>query len=168
MTARIPPEIVEETCRRVGAMAPRDARRAMERAARQQPALLSYTVAATEDERAPVHELTLYLYFVVLQIFETAFGARIPEVGMEALERRAEANDEALLRLESAGAGFVVSTADVAASPQPAVLQHVVATLFGRAEDEAEAALDAEEAGFVFVILNTVVDLLDDAISREA
>lgn len=166
--ASIPQEIVESTSMRVGEMPPRDARRAMERAAGQQPALLAYVMAATQDERAPVHELAIYLYFVVLQIFEAGAGSRVPEIGMDAVESRAEANEDALERLETAQEGFVERAAEVATARQPFVLRYVVDALFAPREDDPDAALDEEEAGFVFLILKTVIDLLDEAISAES
>jgi hypothetical protein len=122
-------------------------------------------VAATQEEREPVHERAVYLYFAVLQIFEAAFGERIPEVGMDAVELRADGNEAALERLESAREGFVVSAAEVAEAPQPAVLRYVVEALFERSDDDPDAALEGDEAGFVFLILKTVVDLLDEAVS---
>ena len=166
--ASIPREIVESTSARVGEMPPRDARRAMERAAGQQPALLAYVMAATQDERAPVHELAIYLYFVVLRIFEVGAGSRVPEIGMDAVESRAEANEDALERLETAHEGFVERAAEVATARQPFVLRYVVDALFAPREDDPDAALDEEEAGFVFLILKTVIDLLDEAIFAES
>ena len=163
----IPQVIVESTSMRVGEMAARDARRAMERAAGQQPALLAYVMAATQDERAPVHELALYLYFVVLQIFEAGAGSRVPEVGMDAVESRAEANEQALERLEAAHEGFVARAAEEATARQPFVVRFVVDALFAEPEGDPDAALDEEEAGFVFLILQTVIELLDDAITAE-
>lgn len=165
--ASIPQEIVESTSLRVGEMPPRDARRAMERAADQQPALLAYVMAATQEERPPVHELAIYLYFVVLQVFEAGADRPVPEVGMDAVESRAEANEDALERLETAHEGFVERAAEVATARQPFVLRYVVDALFAPREDDPDAALDEEEAGFVFLILKTVVDLLDEAISAE-
>ncbi len=165
--ASISEEVVQSTSTRVGELPPRDARRAMERAAGQQPALLAYLMAATQDERAPVHELALYLYFVVLQVFEAGAGRPVPEIGMDAVERRAEANEEALERLETAHEGFVERAAEAAAARQPFVLRYVVEALFAPREDDPDAVLDEEEAGFVFLILKTVIDLLDEAISAE-
>jgi len=160
-------EIVESVTTSVGEMAPRAARRAMERAASQQPALLAYVVAATQDERAPVHELAIYLYFVLLQIFEAGAGSAIPEIGMEAVESRAEANEDALERLEAAHEGFVERAAEVATARQPFVLRYVVDALFAPREDDPDGVLEEEEAGFVFLILKPVLDLLDEATAAE-
>lgn len=165
--ASIPQEIVESTAMRVGEMPPREARRAMERAAGQQPALLAYVMAATQDERAPVHELAIYLYFVLLQIFAAGAGSAVPEIGMDAVESRAEANEEALERLETAHEGFVERAAEGATARQPFVLRYVVDALFAPREDDPDAALEEEEAGFLFLILQTVIDLLDQVISAE-
>jgi hypothetical protein len=166
--ASIPREIVESTAARVASMPPRDARRAMERAAGQQPALLAYVMAATEDERAPVHELAIFLYFVVLQIFEAGAGRPVPAIDMDAVASRAEANDEALERLEKGDDGVVDRAAEMATSRQPAVVGYVVASVFARGDAEADDAIGEDEAGFVFVILRTVIDLLDEAMRAEA
>ena len=103
----IPEDIVESTWREVASFASRDAWRAMEKVAKRQPALLAYVMAATRDCGSDAQELAVYLFFVVLQMFDRLPGHRLKRVSIEQVERRAAENEAILERLEGAHERFL-------------------------------------------------------------
>ncbi len=161
--AKVPEQVVESTWRRVGAMAPASTRRAMQGAGSRQPALLAYVLAATSESRRAVQELAVYLYYVVLQMFESAGARRVKQVSPAALERHASRNEKVLVDLESAHPRMMERVGQVEVSRQPHVMRYVCEALFEEAEADFDIKLTDDESGLVFLVLKTAVDVLDEA-----
>lgn len=121
----IPEDIVENTWREVASFASRDAWRAMEKVTKRQPALLACVMAETRDCGSDAQELAVYLFFVVLRMFDRLPGHRLKRVSIQQVERRAAENEAALERLEGAHEGFIERTAQVQAESQPHVLGYL-------------------------------------------
>jgi hypothetical protein len=160
-------EIVDTTWRRVASLDPGAARGLAEKTARRQPALLAYVLASTADERREVQELTIYLYYVVQEMFDCSMLKRVPEVRIARVEYHAERNEAMLSRLEGAHPDFVQRAAEVQAARQPFVMRYVVEALVEGLDDDPSMELTDEESGLVFLTLKTVVDALDEAVSSQ-
>ena len=63
---------------------------------------------------------------------------------------------------------FVERVAKVEASRQPFVMRYMVETLIDAPDDEDPVALTEEETGALFLVLKTVVDVLDHSIEGRA
>jgi hypothetical protein len=157
-------DIVENTWRRVAAMRPNEAVRALDRVARQQPALLAYVMATTSDEREEVQELAIYLYHVIWQMFETmAAPGRIGKIRIERVEHHRDRIEKLLDGLAVAHQRIAERIAAVESASQPHVLRYIADALYEYEEEEDSLQLDEQESGLVFLTLKTVVDVLDEA-----
>jgi len=157
----VPEDIVERTWREVAAFEPHAARRAMEKIGKRQPALLAYVMAETRDSRSQVQELAVYLFVVILRMFERLPGHRLKRVPIERVERRAAENEAVLERLGAAHERFLERAARLQAEPQPHVLRYLTEAILE--SDDPDLDLTDEEEGLVFLVLKTAVDLLDQS-----
>jgi hypothetical protein len=160
----IPETIVENTWREVASFASRDAWRAMEKVTKRQPALLAYVMASTRECGEDAQELAVYLFFVVLRMFDQLPGHRLKRVSITQVERRAAENEAMLERLGGAHERFLERAAHVQAESQPHVLRYLTEAILKGEDPEVE--LTEEESGLLFLVLKTVVDLLDGACKR--
>ena len=158
-------DIVEATWRHVGALEPRAARTLMEQAAERQPALLAYVMAAIEESSGAAQGLAVYLYYVILEMFERAAGAPLEPVSMARVDHHRERNITLLDRLAPAEERFWERAAGVESSAQPFVVRYVVEALFEEEDSDEPARPSAEETGLLYLILKTVVDVLDEALT---
>jgi len=152
---------VEATWRRVGAFTEPQARREAERVGREQPDLLAFVVASTRELSPAAHELGVYLFHVVFAIFRTASDRREPRVKAGAIERQWTRNSEALERLEGAHERFLQRAALQQVSGEPEVMRYVVEAVLEAGDDPDDPVeLTEEDQGMLFLVLKTVVDLL--------
>ena len=157
-------EIVEATWRDVGALEPRAARALMEEAAERQPALLAYVMASTEGSSGAAQGLAVYLYYVLLQMFERAGGAPLRPVSMSRVDHHRKRNTTLLDRLAVADERFWERAATVESSAQPFVARYVVEALFEEEHSDEMERPSSEETGLLYLTLKTVVDVLDEAL----
>jgi hypothetical protein len=162
----IPQEIVDATWQEVARFSPGQAGREMERAGQHQPDLLAFALEFTQDCRPPAHELAVYLYFVILRIFQKATSHPMRPIEPDKIQRRLEQNEELLARLEGAHPRFLERAALYEMSQQPAVVKYLVEAIMEAQQGDDPVALDDEESGTLFLVLKTVVDLLDEARSQ--
>jgi hypothetical protein len=158
------PELVESTWREVASLEPGAARRQMEEAATRQPALLAYVMGSTAHSRPAVQEMAVYLYYVILQMFERAASKRLRAVPISRVERVAKANESHLSKLTVADERFLKRAAEVHTAAQPYVFRYLVEALL----EENDSDLTDDEEGLVFLTLKTVIDVLDEAGSATA
>jgi hypothetical protein len=72
-----------------------------------------------------------------------------------------EHNESLMERLEGAHQKFLDRTASLQTSRQPYVVNYVVDALMEEDEGEDAVALNDEQKGFLFLLLKTVIDVLD-------
>jgi hypothetical protein len=155
---------VEATWKRIGAFTEVEARREGERVGREQPDLLAFVVALTQELSPAAQELGIYVFHVVLAIFRTAAGPRVPRVKAGAIERRWTTNSEELERLEGAHERFLERAALQQVSGEPEVMRYVVEAVMEAGDDpEDPVELTEEDQGMLFLVLKTVVDVLQEA-----
>jgi hypothetical protein len=158
---------VEATWRRIGAFTEAQARREAERAGLEQPDLLAFVVASTQELSPAAHELGIYLFHVVSAIFRAAAGQRLPRVKADAIECQWTENSEALERLAGAHERFLERAALQQVSGEPEVMRYLVeAVMDAGDEPEDPVELTEEDQGMLFLVLKTVVDVLQQAGGR--
>ncbi len=158
---------VEATWRRIGAFTEAQARRETEHVGREQPDLLAFVVAFTQELSPAAHELGVYLFHVVLAIFRTAAGHRVPRVKAGAIERQWSKNSEELQRVEGAHERFLERAALQQVSGEPEVMRYVVEAVMEAGDDpEDPVELTEEDQGMLFLVLKTVVDVLQQTSGR--
>jgi|YelNatPaOPRAMG01_1025707.scaffolds.fasta_scaffold08345_4 hypothetical protein len=159
-------EMVEQTWMEVGNLPPHDAQKQMTQVLRKQPELMQFVFELTEDLSEEAHELAFYLFFVVVKMFEKAYGDKVGVVTAESIVQSFEANQDLLERLAQVHEKFLERLSEPGLWDQPYVLRYVVEALLEAAESEEDPVpLSEEEFGFLFLVLKTVIDSLHNATS---
>jgi hypothetical protein len=157
----IPEEIAEKTWQEVAGFSPIRANKEMMKIGNNQPELLAFVTELTERMGQEVKELGIYMFFVVYRMFQKAHG-KIKKVSSEEIIECYENNESLLERLEKAHETFLDRAASIQISRQPYVTKYVVDALMEEDHEGEEAvALTEEQKGFLFLLLKTVVDVLD-------
>ena len=154
----IPEEIVEKTWQEVAGLSPDKAKREMTKIGNIQPELLAFVMESSKEMGQEVRELAIYMFLVVYRIFQKAHG-KIKKVSSEEIIKCYEHNESLMERLEGADEKFLDRIASVQTSRQPHVVNYVADALMEEGEDAA--ALTEEQKGFLFLMLKTVIDVLD-------
>jgi hypothetical protein len=127
-----------------------------------QPDLLSFILEFTDDLGEQAGELGIYLLFVIYHMFKNGYGKEIKLITTEEIIECYEENERLMEKLEKAQDEFFNRVAEVQLSPQPYVIRYVVDSLTEEPEeDEDREPLSEEEVGFLFMLLKTVIDVLN-------
>ncbi len=153
--------LVEETWQEVARFSPQRTVQEMERTAGKQTHLLSFIAAYTEDLSREAAELAFYMFFTIYRMFSKSSGHDVSSIRGGKIEHWLDQNENMLGRLEGAHEKFVERVAQVEASRQPFVMRYLVETLIEAPDGEDPVELTEEETGALFLVLKTVVDVLD-------
>ena len=136
----------------------------MNRTAKRQRELLSFIAAYSEDLSQEAAELAFYMFFTIYRMFQKSAPAKIETVRGSRIETCLDQNEDMLARLEGAHEKFVERIAKVESSKQPFVMRYLVETLIEAPEGDDPVFLTEEETGALFLVLKTVIDVLDQTI----
>lgn len=126
-----------------------------------QPDLLSFFVEFTQELDEYVMEFGFYLFFAVYHIFSKGYGKKIKRITVDEIITCFEENQKLLESMEFAHNRFYERIAEVQISPQPYVIMFVVDALLETPEDDAAEELSDEDVGYLFLLLKTVIDVLN-------
>jgi hypothetical protein len=157
----IPEELVEETWQEVAGFALDREYTEMTRVSKHQSALVAFIMEFTQELDQEVRELATYMTFVVHRMFQKGSRKKIKKISAEEIIDRYEANEDLMESLEGVHEKFLDRIARVQLSGQPYVMRYVVETLIEAPEEEDPVALSDEDIGLLFLLLKTVVDVLD-------
>jgi hypothetical protein len=160
MMEPISEKIVEKTWQEVASYSPIQANKEMQEMGKNQPEILAFLMALTEDLELEVKELAIYISFVVYRIFEGSRN-KIKKITSKEIIDCYEYNKDLMGRLEGAHEKFLDRTARVQVSKQPYVMKYVVDALMEESEEGDSVELTDEDRGVLFLLLKTEVDLLD-------
>jgi hypothetical protein len=157
----IPEAIVDKTWQEVAGFSPDRAKKEMMKIGNSQPGLLAFVTESAKEMGQEVRELAIYMFLVVYRMFQKAYG-KIKKISSEEIIKCYEHNESLMERLEGAHDKFLDRVASVQTSRQPYVVNYVVDALMEK-DDEGEdaVALTEEQKGFLFLLLKTVIDVLD-------
>jgi hypothetical protein len=159
----IPEEIVEKTWQEVAGFSPDRAKKEMMKIGNSQLELLAFVTESSREMGQEVRELAIYMFVVVYRMFKQAHG-KIKRIPSEEIIKCYEQNEGLLERLEGAHEKFLDRVARVQTSRQPYVVNYVVDALMEENDEGEEAvALTEEQKGFLFLLLKTVIDVLDQS-----
>ena len=162
----IPDEIVEKTWREVAQFTPAQIKKEISRVGREQGDLLSFVLESTVDMSGESHELAVYLFFTVFRMFRKVHGKGIAPISSEEVMACYEANEDLMERLEGAHEKFLDRIAGIQVAEQPHVMKYVVDALVEEEEDDDLKDLTEEDKGLLFLVLKTVVELLNKATQK--
>jgi hypothetical protein len=115
----------------------------------------------TQELSQEVKELAIYMFYVLYRMFQKNSKKKIKRISAEEIITSYEKNENFIKSLEGVHDKFFERIAGVQLSGQPYVMKYVVETLMEAPEDEDPVALTEEDMGYLFLLLKTVVDLLD-------
>ncbi len=148
--------IVEKTWQEVAEFSPDRAKKEMMKIGNNQPELLAFVTESSKEMSQEVRELAIYMFVVIYRMFQEAHG-KIKKISYKEIIECYEHNEGLIERLEGADEKVLDRIASVQTSGQPYVVKYVVDALM---EEEA-VALTEEQKGFLFLLLKTVIDVLD-------
>jgi hypothetical protein len=154
----IPEAIVEKTWQEVANFSPGRANKEMMKIGNNQPELLAFVTESAKKMSQEVRELAIYMFLVVYRMFQ---DGKIKKISSEEIIECYEQNEALMERLEGAHEKFLDRVASVQTSRQPYVVNYVVDALMEEDEGEDAVALTDEQKGFVYLLLKTVIDVLD-------
>lgn len=155
----IPEEIVEATWRDVGKYSPDKAVNEMINLGKKQPDLLTFITEFTKDLHKDVKELSIYMFFTIYRMFEKSSDRKIKKISFERILKVFTAKEKLIGKLGVIHEKLFQRIAEEQFTKQPYVLKYVVEALFEENEDDVE--LDDEGIGTLFLLMITVVDVLD-------
>jgi hypothetical protein len=153
-------KFVEKTWQEVAGFSTNRAIKEMQKMGKNQPDLLAFLMALIEDMDPEVRELAIYIAFVVYRIFEGSQN-KIKKITSKEIIDCYEYNEDLIGKLEGADEKFIDRIARIQISKQPYVMKYVVEALMESSEEGDDVVLTDEDSGFLFLLLKTLVDLLD-------
>jgi hypothetical protein len=157
----IPEELVEEIWQEAAGFSPYQIDKRIKKLSKSQPYLLVFMIEFSQGLDQEVKELAMYMFFVVFRMFQKSSHKKIKRISPEKIIERYEQNENLIQSLERVHEKFFERIARVQLSGQPYVLQYVTETLMEAPYEQDPILLTEEDVGFVFMLLKTVVDVLD-------
>ena len=154
----IPEAIVEKTWQEVAGFNPDRAKKEMMKIDNIQPDLLAFVTGSSQEMSQEVRELAIYMFVVVYRMFQQAHG-KIKRISSDEIIKCYEQNEGLMERLEGVDEKFLDRIASLQTSKQPHVVNYVVDALM----EEDAVALTEEQKGFLYLLLKTVIDVLDQS-----
>jgi len=146
-------ELVEKTWKEFATFPLEKAQTEAANISKTQPNLVAFMMEFTQELSQEVKELAIYMFYVLYRMFQ--------RISAEEIITSYEKNEHFIKSLEGVHDKFFERIAGVQLSGQPYVMKYVVETLIEAPEDEEPVALTEEDMGYLFLLLKTVVDLLD-------
>jgi hypothetical protein len=158
--AIIPEAVVEKIWQEVAGFGPDRAKREIMKIGNTQPGLLTFIGEMTKGWNQQVRELAIYMFVVVYRMFQETHG-KIKRISPQEIVECYEYNEGLMDRLVGAHEKFLDRIAAIQGSKQPYVVMYVAGTILEEHEGEDAVALTDEERGLLFLLLKTVIDVLD-------
>ncbi|NVM21591.1 MAG: hypothetical protein HWN68_07410 [Desulfobacterales bacterium] len=162
-------ELVEETWQEVAGFSPDLSSAEMTKFCGKQPELVAFVVEFLEDSDQQLREFATYMLFVVYRMFEKNTTKEIRKISAEEIIKYYDSNEDLVANLEGVDDRFLNRIAKVQLAGQPYVMKYVLEVLMDIPEEEKEeeekqlVAMRDDDIGYLFLLLKTVVDVLDYA-----
>ena len=144
-----------------------DMQRTMQQIGRDQAALMIFVLASTEDLGEDASEMGILLFFVILRAFQKTSPKKIRMIKPARIEAALAANEKLLANCEHADDRFVELAAGIGTRRQPYLFRVVTEVLMQEPDDPDAPHLSPEEQGQLFLTIKTVIDVLDEAVSKQ-
>ncbi len=156
----IPERIVENTWQEFAGFSPAKANKEMMKIGNSQPDLLAFVVESSKEMGREVSELTIYLFLVVYRMFQGSQG-KIKKISPKEIIECYQTNESLMESLEGTHERFLDRIASLQTSTQPFVVKYVADALMEEDEGEYVVQLTEGQKGFLYLLLKTVIDVLD-------
>jgi len=152
-------EFVEKTWQEVSGFTPARVDKEMLNMGKNQPDLLAFLMAYTDDLQQEVKELAIYIAFVVYKMFLDSSG-KIPRISSGEIMARYNENERFLGSLQEAHEQLIEKIVDVEVFKQPYVTRYVLEALTEDAEED-DIRIAEEDIGFLLILFKTEIEVLD-------
>lgn len=152
-------EFVEKTWQHVAHFTPARADKEMLAMGKNQPDLLAFLMAYTDDLQQELKELAIYIAFVVYTMFLDSNGT-IPRISSREVMAGYNENARFLEELKGSHGDLIEKIAAVTITQQPYVMKYVLEALTEDAEEDG-IHIAEEDIGFLFILFKTEIDVLD-------
>jgi hypothetical protein len=151
--------LVEKTWQKVAEFTPDRANKEMHAMGKNQPELLAFLMAYTDDLHQEVKELAIYIAFVVYKMFLDSRG-KIPKISGKEIMAAYDKNTRFMENLGGANGKFIERIVGIQVSKQSYVMKYVLEAIM---EDSAEDGIDLteEDIGLLFILFKTEIEVLD-------
>ncbi|HDN67928.1 MAG: hypothetical protein J7J91_05885 [Deltaproteobacteria bacterium] len=156
----IPEGLVEETWQEVADFPAEHGDAEMKRFCENQPELVAFMLEFSQGLDHEVKELAIYMLFVIYRIFEKSAKHAIRQISAEEIINCYDSNEKLVVSLEGAHERFLDRIARVHLATQPHVMGYILETLMEGSSEEEESELN-DDIGYLFLLLKTIVDVLD-------
>src|SRR4030066_838296 len=144
---------VEKTWQQVAEFTPDRANKEMLAMGKNQPDLLAFLMAYTDDLPQEVKELAIYIAFVVYKMFLDS-GGKIPRISSKEIMAEYDENTRLIESLEGTHEKFIDRIASVQVSKQPYVMKYILEAIIEDAEEDG-IDLSEEDIGLLFMLFKT-------------
>ncbi len=151
---------VEKTWQEVGSLAPGRMNREIIAFGKDQPELLAFVMSYTEDLTPDAKELGVYLAFVVFKMFQGSQN-KIRKASSKEILACYEGNVHYLKSLEGINDRLIERIVKAQPPKQPNVMNYIIEAIMEDSEESEIIELSEEDKGYLFVLLKTVMDVLD-------
>ncbi|MFC1823751.1 hypothetical protein ACFL9T_13655 [Thermodesulfobacteriota bacterium] len=157
-------ELVDETWQEFAGYSPERGQKETIKVNKNQPNLLAFIMEFIQDLDQEVQELGIYMFYVVCRMFQKSSIKSLKTISPEEIINCYEKNERFIESLEGTDEKFFERIAEVQISGQPYVMKYVIETLIEAPEEEEPIVLTEDDVGYLFLLLKTVVDLLDETL----
>jgi hypothetical protein len=152
--------VVEKNWKECAGFSSAKANKEMMKIGNSQPDLLAFVVESSKEMGREVSELAIYLFLVVYRMFQESHR-KIKKISSEEIVGCYQTNEGLMEKLAGTHEKFLDRSANLQTSKQPHVVNYVVDALMEEDEGEDAVQLTEEQKGFLFLLLKSVVDVLD-------
>jgi hypothetical protein len=153
-------EHVENTWRKVASLTPVVMNKEILAFGKSQPDHLAFTVSYTEDLTAEIKELGVYLAFAIYKMFH-GLQNKIPRISSKEILACYADNEHYLQSLEGVHDRLLERIVKAQKPKQPHVMNYIIEALMEDDEESEIGELTEEDAGFLFILLKTIMEVLD-------
>ena len=157
----IPEKLVDYTWQEVASFSTERANREIIEINHKQPEIVTFLIGLTKGMSEEARALPIYLFLVVHRMFQSR-RKKVNRVSKEEISERYKYNKGLFETLGLIYDGF----SSIQMSRQPYVMKYVLDALAEKDGCEQSVPLSEEHKGFIFLLLKTVVDILDQKSSN--
>jgi len=128
-----------------------------------QPEILGFTNAFSEELREEAQEVLIFLIFVIYRVFEAAATEPIPKISSDAIVAKYEDNQALIVGLDEDDDKSFEELASLETANQPHLFGYITEALLDEDEPSDDIELNDEEFGELFMIVKTIIDVVDAA-----
>ncbi len=158
----VPEALVNKTWEECAGFSPDRAKKELIKVGNSQPDLLTFVMESSKEMGQEVRELAIYMFLVVYRMSQEGHE-KIKTISSEEIIECYKNNESLMERIGGSHEKFLDGIASLQTSKQPYVVRYVADAL--TEEDEGEDALELteEQKGFLYLLLKTVIDVLDQS-----